>query len=221
MGFLEAGLGLYQGLRGEQLQRDTNALNYEMWQKQLEYDKPVNQVARLKEAGLNPALMYGTGSTANTSAPLPRAEAPQPARFGGTILDPGSVVAIQQARVSGQQAALIREQARALKRENDILENTPGALKGDSVVTREGRRALDAFRSSEFGQGLGNRLGTAAGAAQLRAEQRGVGQLFKDAAKYWGSFLPRASEFIPAWMRQAAREGPKTSARAPWREGGE
>lgn len=36
--------------------------------KQNEYNKPVNQVKRLREANLNPALVYGNGSVNNVSA---------------------------------------------------------------------------------------------------------------------------------------------------------
>lgn len=34
-----------------------------MWQMENEYNKPVNQMARLEEAGLNPNLVYGNGAT--------------------------------------------------------------------------------------------------------------------------------------------------------------
>lgn len=36
--------------------------------KQNEYNKPVNQIKRLREANLNPALVYGNGGVSNTSA---------------------------------------------------------------------------------------------------------------------------------------------------------
>lgn len=70
MGFLSAlgslvgsaGVGsIVGGVLGYKGQRETNKQNYDMFQQQLEYDKPVNQVARLKEAGLNPNLVYGSG----------------------------------------------------------------------------------------------------------------------------------------------------------------
>lgn len=35
-----------------------------MWQMENEYNKPLNQMARLQEAGLNPNLVYGNGATA-------------------------------------------------------------------------------------------------------------------------------------------------------------
>lgn len=34
-----------------------------MWNAQNEYNKPINQMARLREAGLNPNLVYGNGAT--------------------------------------------------------------------------------------------------------------------------------------------------------------
>ena len=45
-----------------------NAWNEQMWAKATEYDSPVNQVARLREAGLNP-LYYGLDGNASQSAP--------------------------------------------------------------------------------------------------------------------------------------------------------
>lgn len=36
------------------------------WREQAEYNSPVNQMKRLKAAGLNPNLVYGNGSVANT-----------------------------------------------------------------------------------------------------------------------------------------------------------
>lgn len=66
----------------------------EEYQKQLiadqrQYDSASSQVARLKEAGLNPALAYGGGSTSPTSAPVQPAGVPSPsglnAGFAGNM----------------------------------------------------------------------------------------------------------------------------------------
>jgi hypothetical protein len=51
--------------------------NIDFWNKQNEYNSPVNQMKRLSEAGLNPNLVYGSGATANQSAPAPRYQRPQ------------------------------------------------------------------------------------------------------------------------------------------------
>nr|QJB20582.1 MAG: DNA pilot protein [Microvirus sp.] len=50
----------------------------EMWNKSNEYNSPVNQMSRLKSAGLNPNLVYGNGSVVgNTSSSLPQYQAPK------------------------------------------------------------------------------------------------------------------------------------------------
>ena len=40
----------------------------QMWNKQNEYNLPVNQMARLRAAGLNPSLMYSNGVSGLVSA---------------------------------------------------------------------------------------------------------------------------------------------------------
>lgn len=49
------------------LQTRTNRMDWEM---QNEYNSPVNQVKRLREAGLNPNLLYGNGSTVATGGSI-------------------------------------------------------------------------------------------------------------------------------------------------------
>lgn len=48
----------------------------EMWNKQNEYNNPLNQMARLKAAGLNPHLVYGNGAVGNTTGGIPQYNAP-------------------------------------------------------------------------------------------------------------------------------------------------
>lgn len=49
-----------------------NALNIEQWERENEYNLPVNQIARLKQAGLNPDLAYGQlGSAGLVAAKSP------------------------------------------------------------------------------------------------------------------------------------------------------
>lgn len=47
----------------------TNALEQENYEKSIEYNKPVNQVKRLQEAGLNPNLASGATNTISSTAP--------------------------------------------------------------------------------------------------------------------------------------------------------
>jgi len=61
----------------------------EMWNRTNEYNSPQAQMARLKAAGLNPNLVYGTGATANTApATMPKYQAPRME----TVHDAGSQV---------------------------------------------------------------------------------------------------------------------------------
>lgn len=51
----------------------------DMWKAQNAYNAPTMQMARLREAGLNPNLVYGSGSVVgNTSSQLPKYQAPRP-----------------------------------------------------------------------------------------------------------------------------------------------
>lgn len=67
--------------------QDTNKANRElaqynwqqqidMWNRQNEYNSPISQMTRLKEAGLNPNLVYGNGVTGNTSGSAPSPTTP-------------------------------------------------------------------------------------------------------------------------------------------------
>lgn len=56
-------------------------LNRQQWQAENEYNSPKAQMQRLKEAGLNPNLVYGNGSVSgNTTTAGPRYEAPKAER---------------------------------------------------------------------------------------------------------------------------------------------
>lgn len=58
-----------------QAQREANEANIRLWQMQADYNTPANQVARYREAGLNPNLIYGQGSSsAGNMSTAPRVE---------------------------------------------------------------------------------------------------------------------------------------------------
>ncbi len=77
---INAGSQVTGGILGYIGQRQTNKTNLrlakearehdvKMWQMQNEYNTPAMQMQRLKEAGLNPNLMYGQGTTGNALTP--------------------------------------------------------------------------------------------------------------------------------------------------------
>lgn len=76
----------------ERLADKNNQFNREMWELNNDYNSPASQVARFKEAGLNPALIYGSsGNAGNSSSPvsgsLARASAPAPIQRVATIAE--------------------------------------------------------------------------------------------------------------------------------------
>lgn len=52
----------------EEMWNKQNEYNYSMWQEMNEYNSPGAQMQRLKEAGLNPNLMYTQGNVGNTGS---------------------------------------------------------------------------------------------------------------------------------------------------------
>lgn len=83
----------------------------EMWNKGNEYNSPAAQMERLKEAGLNPNLVYGTGSVAgNTSGSLPQYNAPSVRYDYKAPVDWGNVLAnfqdvqLRQAKIDNVKA---------------------------------------------------------------------------------------------------------------------
>lgn len=87
MGFLSKGFGALAGgtfglgfssfnsilkqINGSSQQKDANAMAMQAWNIANDYNHPVNQMARLKAAGLNPNLVYGSGSVTGNTASAP------------------------------------------------------------------------------------------------------------------------------------------------------
>ena len=96
------------------------ARSVEMWNMQNQYNSPTAQMSRLRQAGLNPNLVYGSGVTGNSAGSAPQY---QPAKIQRATMEPyrgwnlGSMyMAMRQnkAQVENMEAQnkLIKEQAR-------------------------------------------------------------------------------------------------------------
>lgn len=71
-------LAQYQFWQNQRMARDANKWNIEQWEREMAYNTPKAQMQRLKQGGLNPNLVYGTGSvTGNTSGRPPKSEVAQ------------------------------------------------------------------------------------------------------------------------------------------------
>ena len=60
------------------LAKTQNEWNLQQWERSNEYNNPLNQMNRLKQAGLNPNLVYGNGAGQSVAAPNPQLTAGQP-----------------------------------------------------------------------------------------------------------------------------------------------
>lgn len=65
------------------------------------YNTPMAQMKRLKQAGLNPALMYGQGTTGNTQASMPTADT-IPTTFSGAEIAQSAAAGAQMSVMNSQ-----------------------------------------------------------------------------------------------------------------------
>lgn len=136
----------------------------EMWTKQNAYNSPAAQMQRMKEAGLNPNLMYGQGTTGNAtaipiskmaSASVDAAKAEtvrgQSTRPGDTLMKGvGDYIAIRNAdlerRNMSAQNALIAEQIRETRaRREQTEENTRSVRRENDLLDKTGASVRDPW----------------------------------------------------------------------------
>lgn len=125
----------------------TNSQNFNqnvaLWRMNNAYNTPAMQMKRLEEAGLNPNLVYGSGSVAGNTSSQPSAPAVHPSTFRLNLTNAfmGKNFQLMDEQLKGirEQNKIIAERYRALKFNNDfyidkgIPTNSPfyyGTLKG-------------------------------------------------------------------------------------------
>lgn len=76
-----AGAGIYttkmQNEANQKMAEYSHSKDLEMWHRANEYNSPAAQMGRLKEAGLNPNLVYGKGTQTQGASQLPKYNAPR------------------------------------------------------------------------------------------------------------------------------------------------
>lgn len=103
-----------------ELAKYQNEYNLDMWNRQNEYNLPVNQMNRIKAAGLNPNLVYGTGNVVgNTTSNAPQAVTPnlKPVTGKKNVIGP----AVESSWHSYLQGAQVDQQLRIGAAQEDLL----------------------------------------------------------------------------------------------------
>lgn len=100
-------IGSYFGNRSRKREaRRQRKFDLDMWNRQNAYNTPANQMQRLRDAGLNPALMYGQGNTGNANNSV-KASIPQ---IDNPLSSSGLASGIQLSLMD-QQKKLLRSQS--------------------------------------------------------------------------------------------------------------
>lgn len=131
--------------------------NTDMWRMQNEYNLPANQMSRLKDAGLNPNLIYGNAAAGGQAAAIQKAEMPkyQPARADYNFLPlevPQMLSMYQDFKLRNAQHDNLRAQ-QLLTQEKAVTE---GAIR-EATITKAGHEAAKAgfdtsmrYRDSQY-----------------------------------------------------------------------
>lgn len=122
----------------------------EMWNRQNEYNNPASQMSRLKEAGLNPNLVYGSGQTVgNTASQLPRYQAPT---MQANFQPPSSVLnelsAYADIEVKRAQAENLRQSGGKTGLEADIMRKSKDYI--ISLAKANTSKAWGQAKTAEF-----------------------------------------------------------------------
>ena len=141
--------------------------NERFWNMQNEYNNPVNQMQRLKDAGLNPALMYKSGSgSAGIAGPISSVKGQNPSTYLPNlqpIADAGKTAfdTMVNTAVGREQASNIRSQAQVnrtvavLNATKNISGKLDNKLKSSILQTQvDAAKTLLAQQKQDLTQGL-------------------------------------------------------------------
>lgn len=155
-----------QAAAQSKLNQESFNQNVQMWNMQNEYNSPVQQMARLQEAGLNPNLIYGStdGGTASsppqlTPATVGRADAPN---YADSIKGNAALEAIQ-AYTQGLQMDNLSAQ-------NDFIKARARKEAADAALTESFVPYSDTLAEQKVTQGAENIINTRARTSKLEID---------------------------------------------------
>lgn len=132
----------------------------DMWNRQNAYNTPASQMARLEQAGLNPAMMYGTGQGANVAREMPKYNNPD-VHYEAPIINPLAIMgAYADLKVKNAQVQNIEAATKGKEIENlylqDMLHNkiqltkaSTGSVEADWAKKDIENRILQEFNEPD------------------------------------------------------------------------
>lgn len=166
--------------KSKRLMKIQNRLNLENWHLQNEYNLPINQMQRLKEAGLNPNLIYGSGNAVGNSSEIGKVsqgDATGPnlgSSLGGAL---GQYVQFKQSAAQIDQtnanAELLREKAQteATIRQLNIQKAAESVNKADWLKNDIGRIAAGIALAGKQGSYYDSQTSLAGSTAALNNQR--------------------------------------------------
>lgn len=145
-------VGNKSGLKQQQLANEGNMRlaqykyekDLEQWNRENEYNSPKSQMQRYAEAGLNPNLIYGQGSSGNAASSAPTYDAPhlEAYRNFGDMGAAGAVQAFQNQQALTAQTALMESQRAKIASEVKGIE-LGNIIKNLDAASKEWKLGLD------------------------------------------------------------------------------
>lgn len=165
-------------------------------QQQLEWDKPVNQMKRFEEAGLNPRLIYGSGTPGNQGQPLryPEIKVADVQNIAPQAIALGNQTALAMSQVQAQNAKTIKDtvQAGLYRLQGRVLEQNPLLNETAYKATIDALVSTAEIKQSESGM--------------KRQDLRWRGTLLKDEKRSSSNGLDMSLELSPLGFQKMERE---------------
>lgn len=106
----------------------------EQWERSNAYNAPTEQMARLRDAGLNPAMIYGSGGAKTTAATSPQYQSVNPKINYSPPFDPTAMIGLyQNFRRQNAEIDLIKQNARKARSEADSAQQFYAGRASSSV----------------------------------------------------------------------------------------
>lgn len=127
---VDFGTAMWQNTQAKKAATTAYNREVELWRMNNEYNTPAAQIQRLKDAGLNPALIYGTGSSVATGVSKAAAHAPQASTPSRPNID------FLGALSMGQDIKMKQAQTANIEKQNEIITQRLDNLRVEGRIKR-------------------------------------------------------------------------------------